>query len=877
MAQDLLYLRDLAEVEPPRDKYQEYGEEDIYRYVPRPQWTGLDDEIWTPRNQESDPQLEKVKALMKKQSAEDIGLEANLSASRFASKLVRKHKKNPKVKIRKLIDHKVTEFFMFLFTMWALLMDDFKMAALDKEADFGIACVSFFVMVVFFVEVCLRAYVQKGYFGSFFFVLDLVATFTIIFDFSEAFSPPTTTSEAGGSDAAQQQLQMARVGRSARVGTRVGSLLRLLRVLRVLKLFMVARKKKLDDQTVTAQGEKDFPPSELGKMLKMKVSHKVISFVMLLIIGVEIFSPTSTDVSAEVGLGQLYYASPSTGREAINEEPYRSMVIRMGEFFNNPFHESQNCGTESPIDNECNSPSTNLVRDNIVYLQIYDQVYFEIPDSNGADVYPDCTLANFYSFARVEIEKLHDICPNHISRLREKWLFPVSLFEHFEQQRLFFGTSTNSFDNSLLNATLWISQETYNKGLAIYGVLSTLYITLLLGVMAFLFSRDMDNLVIRPIETMVDSVTRLAANPAHKLEAVKTVKYETDALRVSLNKIAQLLQVGFGEAGNNLVAENLKKGDTVDPMVPGKKLLGIYGFCKIAYYEEVLECLREEILPFTNMAAKVLHEAVTYNGGQPNRNLGDSFLCVWKPQMLDNNSSVAELKQAEEKMCDGALTAFRRAVREISRSAKLQAYNKNEEILKYFDGDYQTVMGYGLNYGYAIEGAVSTNIKIDCSYLSPNVNLAARLEAATKRYGVNILMSQYFYDKLSPACKEGTRRIDVVCLKGSSIPMAIYTCDRSNALYVEQAALDKYGAESVIKEFQRIFEEGVDNFVQGDWGEGKKCFELCLQISPRDKPARRLLMHMDTADNHPDFGLASEGQPFLAPEGWPGFHFLMSK
>ena len=59
--------------------------------------------------------------------------------------------------------------------------------------------------------------------------------------------------------------------------------------------------------------------------------------------------------------------------------------------------------------------------------------------------------------------------------------------------------------------------------------------------------------------------------------------------------------------------------------------------------------------------------------------------------MLDNNSSVAELKRAEEKMCDGALTAFRRAVREISRSAKLQAYNKNEEILKYFDGDYRTV------------------------------------------------------------------------------------------------------------------------------------------------------------------------------------------
>ena len=72
MAQDLLFLRDLAEVEPPRDRYKLYDDEDIYRHVPRPQWTGLDDEIWTPRNQESDPQLEKVKALIKKQSDDEI-------------------------------------------------------------------------------------------------------------------------------------------------------------------------------------------------------------------------------------------------------------------------------------------------------------------------------------------------------------------------------------------------------------------------------------------------------------------------------------------------------------------------------------------------------------------------------------------------------------------------------------------------------------------------------------------------------------------------------------------------------------------------------------------------------------------------------------
>ena len=64
-------------------------------------------------------------------------------------------------------------------------------------------------------------------------------------------------------------------------------------------------------------------------------------------------------------------------------------------------------------------------------------------------------------------------------------------------------------------------------------------------------------------------------------------------------------------------------------------------------------------------------------------------------------------------------------------------------------------------------------------------------------YGVNVLMSESFFGKLSDSIQQGCRRVDVVCLKGSSIPMAIYTCDRSNALYVAQKAVDKYGADQV--------------------------------------------------------------------------------
>ena len=37
---------------------------------------------------------------------------------------------------------------------------------------------------------------------------------------------------------------------------------------------------------------------------------------------------------------------------------------------------------------------------------------------------------------------------------------------------------------------------------------------------------------------------------------------------------------------------------------------GAYGFCIIEDYDDILECLGEEILPFTNTAADVVHKAV---------------------------------------------------------------------------------------------------------------------------------------------------------------------------------------------------------------------------------------------------------------------------
>lgn len=62
---------------------------------------------------------------------------------------------------------------------------------------------------------------------------------------------------------------------------------------------------------------------------------------------------------------------------------------------------------------------------------------------------------------------------------------------------------------------------------------------------------------------------------------------------------------------------------------------------------------------------------------------------------------------------------------------------------------FKVEMGFGLHQGWAIEGAIGSFFKIDASYLSPNVNMAARLEAATKQFNTPILISGLLRDILS--------------------------------------------------------------------------------------------------------------------------------
>ena len=105
---------------------------------------------------------------------------------------------------------------------------------------------------------------------------------------------------------------------------------------------------------------------------------------------------------------------------------------------------------------------------------------------------------------------------------------------------------------------------------------------------------------------------------------------ETVILEQTIIKIGALLALGFGEAGARIIGDNMSGNGDVDPIVPGKKVVGIFGYCDIRRFIDTSEALQEDVMIFINEIAEIVHREVDYYSGAPNKNVGDSFLMVWK-------------------------------------------------------------------------------------------------------------------------------------------------------------------------------------------------------------------------------------------------------
>ena len=312
---------------------------------------------------------------------------------------------------------------------------------------------------------------------------------------------------------------------------------------------------------------------------------------------------------------------------------------------------------------------------------------------------------------------------------------------------------------------------------------------------------------------------------------------------------------------------------------------------------------------FVNEIGEIVHAVVDSYAGAANKNIGDAFLLVWKLPDEDTewNPKIKNLdvKKTHKAGCmaEMACTAFVKCFADINKSRKLYKYRSYENLNRRMP-NYSVKMGFGLHVGWAIEGAIGSEFKIDVSYLSPSVKLSDELEASTKLFGTPLLMSGFVFDLMSDEMKAKCRQVDTVKIPGTSGQFRLFTCDLDFNLVDLEPELKKItpmeiklkrvkarlkrdrekkkifdGTIKIVNKFEldaditkmrqpfsekfyKVFNSGLQDYFDGNWSDAKQKLETMEEIRGRpDGPSLCLLRVMQEHN-------------FRAPADWEGWREL---
>lgn len=125
--------------------------------------------------------------------------------------------------------------FMTVITVYSLFGDDVRMALFTKSFDTMFDVMTIACLTLFVFEITIFSIVNEGYFMSFYFWLDLIASGSLVTDIALIMDTITDSQDYSASNA-EQATNLARAGRGARLGTKAGRLTRVIRMVRLIRI-----------------------------------------------------------------------------------------------------------------------------------------------------------------------------------------------------------------------------------------------------------------------------------------------------------------------------------------------------------------------------------------------------------------------------------------------------------------------------------------------------------------------------------------------------------------------------------------------------------------------------------------------------------------
>ncbi|HEY2615025.1 MAG TPA: adenylate/guanylate cyclase domain-containing protein, partial [Chthoniobacterales bacterium] len=236
----------------------------------------------------------------------------------------------------------------------------------------------------------------------------------------------------------------------------------------------------------------------------------------------------------------------------------------------------------------------------------------------------------------------------------------------------------------------------------------------------------------------------------------------------------------------NLVKEILDNPDSFYSSLRGVRIPATILFSDIVGFTAMTESADPEALvKQLNQYLSRMTAAVFENGGTLDKFIGDAVMAVW-----GNVSSRGVAEDA--KSCARAALAMRRELAALNQEWKTQ-------------GIAPFAIGIGINHGDVLGGNIGSQEKADPTVIGDPVNLASRLEALTRTYGVDVLVGARAADLIRDEFQ--LRGVALVQVKGKTEPIEIFAL-----LGLRSEA----GDQEFLKRLES-YEEGLRKFRAGDF------------------------------------------------------------
>ncbi|MFN6465692.1 MAG: GAF domain-containing protein [Nostoc sp. DedVER02] len=270
-----------------------------------------------------------------------------------------------------------------------------------------------------------------------------------------------------------------------------------------------------------------------------------------------------------------------------------------------------------------------------------------------------------------------------------------------------------------------------------------------------------------------------------------------------------------------------------DALMVGERKEVTVLFSDIRGYTTLTENLgAAEVVSLLNQYFETMVEAVFNYEGTLDKFIGDALMAVFgAPLPLTENHAWRAVQSA------------------LDMRQRLEEFNHRRII----QAQPQIHIGIGISSGEVVSGNIGSRKRMDYTVIGDGVNLSSRLEAVTKEYACDIILSEFTYQMCSD--RIWVRQLDKIRVKGKHQAVNIYELigDRSSPL------------DANTQEFLFHYHTGRSAYLSRNFSRAIACFETAKCIKPKDQAVD---IHLERAFNY------LQKPP---PESWDGIWTMLTK